>query len=380
MPTHRDLYEILGIERNASDEEVKRAYRSLARKHHPDVVRDGNKTEAETRFKEINGAYAVLSDPQKRAHYDRYGTIPGGPGPGGAGPFGAGFGGEGIGDIFDLFFGAASAGGTRRTGPPRGADLRYDIDLTLEDVMRGVRREIKFKRPASCPGCRGTGSADGRPASTCPECKGAGQVRAVRQTPLGQFMTTGTCLRCAGVGSVITSPCKTCKGKGTRDELRTVEVNVPPGVAEGTSIRYPGLGEAGERGGASGDLYVYINVLEHDVFDRDGFDLHCDTAISFTQAALGAKLELQAIDGVATIDLPPGTQNGTSFRIGGRGLPRGQRGDRGDLIVNTFVRVPKSLTRKQRDLLEEFARAGGEEHEVEDRGFFKRVKEAFGGE
>ena len=249
MPTHRDLYDILGVGRNASDDEIKKAYRSLARKHHPDVHRDSNKADAETQFKEINGAYAILSDPQKRAHYDRTGTIPGAPGPGGPG---AGFGGEGIGDIFDLFFGAASGGGRRRTGPPRGADLRYDIEIAFEDVLKGVERQIKFTRLARCNACRGIGSADGQAPTTCPECKGAGQVRAVRQTPLGQFMTTGTCLKCGGTGGVIVHPCKTCKGSGRRDELQHVDVKVPPGVEEGSRVRFQGLGEAGERGGRRG--------------------------------------------------------------------------------------------------------------------------------
>lgn len=379
MPTQRDLYDILGVARNASEDEIKKAYRSLARKHHPDVVRDGNKADAETHFKEINAAYAILSDAQKRSYYDRHGTIPGATGAGGgAGGFGPGFGGEGIGDIFDLFFGAASAGGRRRTGPPRGADLRYDIDITFEDVLKGAERQIKFTRLARCNACRGSGSTDGHAPTTCPECKGAGQVRAVSQTPLGQFMTTGTCLKCGGTGGVIVNPCKTCKGSGRREELQQVDVKIPPGVDEGSRVRFQGLGEAGERGGAHGDLYVYINIKPHDVFERDGADLHCDTAISFTQAALGAKLELETLDGTATIDLPAGTQNGATFRVGNRGLPRMRSGGRGDLIVNAFVRVPKKLSRKQRELLEEFARAGGEE--AEEKGFFKRVKEAFGGE
>ena len=376
MPTQRNPYDILGVSRGASDDEIKRAYRTLARKHHPDVVRDGSKADAEAHFKEINAAYAVLSDAEKRAHYDRYGTI--GDHAGAGGGFGAGFGGEGIGDIFDLFFGAASGGGRRRTGPPRGSDLRYDIDITLEDVLKGHERQIKFTRLAACNACRGTGAADGRGPVQCPECKGTGQVRAVRQTPFGQFMTTGTCLRCSGSGGVITNPCKTCKGTGRREELQHADVKVPPGVEQGSRVRFQGLGEAGERGGANGDLYVYINVKPHDVFERDGANLHCETAISFTQAALGAKLELETLDGVTTIDVPAGTQSGARFRIGGRGLPRMRGGGRGDLIVDLFVSVPKKLTRKQRELLEEFARAGGEE--IEDRGFFKRVKEAFGGE
>jgi molecular chaperone DnaJ len=376
VPTQRDLYEILGVARNASDDDIKKAYRSLARKHHPDVVRDGKKADAEIQFKEINAAYSVLSDAGKRAHYDRFGTIPGAQGGGpGSGP---GFGGEGIGDIFDLFFGVASGGGRRRAGPPRGADLRYDIEITYEDVLAGHQRQIKFTRLDRCAVCRGSGAADGAGPVQCPNCDGHGEVRAVRQTPLGQFMTTSTCPRCGGTGGVIINPCKTCRGAGRRESLQQVDVRVPPGVEEGSRIRFTGLGEAGERGGSNGDLYVYINIKPHDIFERVDADLHCDTGISFTQAALGAKLELEALDGAATVDVPAGTQNGTTFRIHGRGLPRARGPGRGDLIVDVYVRVPKKLTRKQRDLLEEFARAGGED--VEDKGFFKRVKEAFGGE
>jgi molecular chaperone DnaJ len=375
VPVQKDLYEVLGVPKTASDEEIKRAYRSLARKHHPDVVRDGNKADAEAHFKRINEAYAVLSDSQKRAHYDRFGSMPGGSSAGGPG-FGAA--GEGLGDIFDLFFGAASAGGRRRTGPPRGDDLRYDIEITFEEVLKGHKRQIKFKRLARCNACRGSGSADGQGPTICPDCKGQGQVRAVRNTPLGQFMATAPCVRCGGTGGVIQTPCKTCRGTGRRDELAQVEVDLPAGLEEGSRMKFAGMGEAGERGGANGDLYVYISIKPHEIFDRDGPDLYCDTAISFTQAALGAKLELETLDGPATIDIPAGTQNGATFRISGRGLPRMRSSSRGDLIVNAFVRVPRHLTRKQKDLLEEFARSGGEDDE--EKGFFKRVKEAFGGQ
>jgi len=377
VPTQRDLYEVLGVARNASDEDIKRAYRSLARKYHPDVVRDGNKAAAEAHFKEINEAYSVLSDAEKRTHYDRFGSVPGAAGPGGHG-FGAGFGGEGIGDIFDLFFGAASAGGRRRAGPPRGSDLRYDIEITYDEVLHGVERQITFKHLARCNACRGTGSADGQGPVQCPDCRGSGQVRSVRQTPIGPFMATGPCGKCAGSGGIVAHPCKTCKGSGRRDEVTHVDVKIPPGVDEGARVRFAGMGEAGERGGENGDLYVYINIQPHRIFDREGADLHCDAAISFTQAALGAKLEIDALDGPVIVEIGAGTQTGTTYRIAGRGLPHMRGGGRGDLIVDVHVRVPKKLTRKQRELLEEFARAGGED--VEDKGFFKRVKEAFGGE
>ncbi|HXW76750.1 MAG TPA: molecular chaperone DnaJ [Candidatus Eremiobacteraceae bacterium] len=371
MAAQRDLYDILGVARSASDDEIKQAYRALARKHHPDVVRDGNKAQAEAHFKEINAAYQVLSDAQKRAYYDRYGTVRGD-----GAPHPGGFGGEGIGDIFDLFFGGA--GGRRRSGPAAGADLRYDVEITFEDVLKGREHEITFTRLAQCTACRGTGSASAQAPATCPDCRGTGAVRSMRQTPLGAFMTQSTCAKCGGEGRVIANPCKTCKGSGRREAYQQVKVNVPRGVEEGTRIRYQGLGEAGERGGAYGDLYVFIAIKPHDVFEREGADLLCDTAISFTQAALGSKLELEALDGTATIDIPAGTQSGSRFRIGGRGFPRSRGAGRGDLLVDVHVQTPKKLTRKQRDLLEEFALAGGEE--LEQKGFFKRVKEAFGGE
>jgi molecular chaperone DnaJ len=257
--------------------------------------------------------------------------------------------------------------------------LRYDVELTLEDVLRGVERQITYSRLAQCSSCRGTGSAGAQAATQCPDCRGQGQVRSVRQTPIGQFMATTTCSRCGGAGSIIANPCKTCRGTGRREERQQVHLKIPAGVEDGTRVRYHGLGEAGERGGAYGDLYVYIIVAPHDVFKREGPNLRCETAVSFTQAALGAKLELEALDGAATIDIPAGTQNGSSFRISGRGLPRARGAGRGDLIVDVHVRVPTKLTRKQRELLEEFARAGGEELDA-GKGLLKRFKEAFGGE
>jgi molecular chaperone DnaJ len=373
MAVKRDYYEVLGISRSASEAEIKRAYRDLALKHHPDVHSGASdKVGAETRFKEINEAYSVLSDSGRRAQYDRFGhaDFPGFSGASGAGdasPFG---------DLFEAFFGGGGPRG--RTQPARGADLRYDLSVTLKDVLRGVEREISFDHLARCEVCAGTGSADKSAASTCPQCRGSGQVRAVRNTILGQMVTSTVCLRCGGRGSIITHPCKSCQGRGRKETRRKITVKVPAGVEEGTRLRFAGLGEAGERGASSGDLYVFIAMEPHETFERDGANLHCETDVSFTQAALGAKLEIEGLDGHAELDLPEGTQSGTRFRIPGRGLPRMRSNSRGDLLVDINVVVPERLTRKQRELLEAYARAGGEE--VPEPGLFKKVKRALGNE
>lgn len=370
MPTQRDYYDVLGVPRNSSDEEIKRAYRNLARQSHPDVVRETDKTHAEANFKEINEAYSVLSDANKRAYYDRYGK----PDPR-VGPGGAGFAGEGIGDLFDFFFGG---GMQRQTGPARGSDLRYDLQIELSDVLHGCEREISFTHLARCDTCAGKGSADGSEPTPCPDCRGTGELRHARNTPFGQFVASAPCARCGGRGAVLRNPCRACHGRGRRDQPRKLTVKIPPGADNGTRIRHNGLGEAGERGGPSGDLYVYVSVAEHDVFQREGADLHCETAVSFTQAALGATLEIDTLDGAATLRVPAGTQTGTTFRIPARGLPKMRGSGKGDLIVDVRVVVPSKLTRKQRQLLEEFAQAGGED--VEDKNIFKKVREAFGTE
>ncbi len=353
--------------KSASDDEIKRAYRGLARQAHPDVVHDDDKKHAEARFKEINEAYAVLSDPGKRAQYDRYGSVDG--------MFGAGgFAGAGVGDIFDFFFGGGMQ--QQRRGPARGSDLRYDLEIELADVLEGTERQVTFTHLARCETCAGSGSADGHDPVDCTECHGSGELRHARNTMLGQFVTTVPCARCGGTGKVVRNPCKHCHGRGRAERKRTMSVKVPAGADDGTRIRYAGMGEAGERGGPSGDLYVYVTVAAHDVFEREGADLHCETAISFTQAALGATLEIEALDGNATLKIPSGTQTGTTFRIGGRGLPKMRGHGRGDLVALVRVVVPTKLTGKQREILEEYAQAGGEE--VEDTDLFKKVRKAFG--
>jgi len=369
VPT-KNYYETLGIPRNASEDDIKRAYRKLARRHHPDVVGENDKHSADAHFKLINEAYVVLSDPRKRAHYDRFGTIEGQ-----MGPNMGGFGGEGISDIFDFFF---SGGMGRHAGPARGSDLRYDLEVQLEDVLTGGEREISYEHLARCEVCSGSGSADGQDAATCPDCRGTGELRHARNTPFGQFVSSAPCVRCGGTGRVVKNPCKACSGHGRHERREQLKVKIPAGADNGTRLRVSGLGEAGDRGGQTGDLYVYINVAPHEIFQRNGADLQCETSVSFTQATLGATLEIDALDGVATVKLPAGTQPGTIFRIPGRGLPKMKGHGRGDLVVDVRVSVPKRLSRKQRQLLEEFARSGGDE--AEDKPFFTKVREAFGNE
>ncbi len=370
MPT--DLYDVLGVARDADDDQIKRAYRQLARKHHPDVAQD--KADAEHRFKEINAAYQVLSDPAKRAQYDRFGSAEGGSA--GFGDFG-GFGAEGFGDIFDMFFGAARAGtgAARRAGPSRGADLRYDLEISLEDAYHGIERELTFRTLARCETCSGSGAAPGTLVVPCDRCSGTGTMRQVRQTPLGQFVTQTTCTKCGGDGQMTPSPCSACSGRGRLEQEKQIAVRIPAGVDDGSRIRIAGAGEAGSRGGTPGDLYVYLTIGRHERFRREGLDVAIDVPIAFPQAALGAEVEVPTLEGVVTIHVPAGTQSGSVHRIRGRGMPSVRGGTRGDELVTLHVVVPTKITRRERELLEEFARIGGDR--IEEKSFLDRVKEAF---
>ncbi|MGA3036042.1 MAG: molecular chaperone DnaJ [Vulcanimicrobiaceae bacterium] len=370
-----DYYDVLGVERGASETDIKRAYRSLARKYHPDVATD--KTAAESHFKEINEAYSVLSDPQKRQMYDQYGHagVNGGGSPGG--PF-SGFSGEGFGDIFDMFFGAARAQTQtqRRQGPTRGQDLRYDLQITLEEAFEGTQREITFKHMAQCATCKGTGAAPGTPILTCERCGGTGAQRTVRQTPLGQFVTQSTCTMCNGSGQTIPNPCQTCAGRGQTESEKTLNVRIPPGVDDGSRIRISGNGESGLRGGPAGDLYVFLTITRHSTFRRDGVDLYLDVPLSFPQAALGAATTIHTLEGPLELQIAAGTQTGSLYRMRGHGMPSVRGSARGDLIVTVHVIVPTKLSKQERDILEEYAAAGGDR--IEDaKTFFDRVKDAF---
>ena len=368
-----DYYTVLGVRRDASDADIKRAYRGLARKYHPDVAAD--KAAAETHFKEINEAYEVLSDASKRQHYDRFGSAPG-PSNGNAGSGFGGFGGEGFTDIFDMFFGARQgAGAQRQTGPQRGSDLRYDLQITLEDAFRGAEREISFNHLATCENCSGSGAKPGTLIQRCDRCGGSGATRSVRQTPLGQFVTQTACTKCNGEGSFVPNPCEACRGKGRLERARSLTVKIPAGVDDGSRIRVSGSGEGGARGGPPGDLYVDLGVARHDRFRRDGSDLYADVPIAFTQAALGGTIEVATLDGPAPIGITAGTQSGTTYRVRGKGMPSVRGAGRGDLLATVHVVVPQKLSRKERELLEQFADVGGDQ--IDDRSFFERVKDAF---
>lgn len=370
MPT-KDYYDILGVARGASEDEIKRAYRSLARKHHPDVAR--NKHDAEHRFKEINEAYEVLSDPNKRAQYDRFGFVGNGASAAG-GDFG--FGAGSFSDIFDMFFGGVrGAAPPHRPGPERGADLRYDLEIGLEDAFTGVTKEIVFDHLGDCGACRGSGAHAGTMIVPCERCGGSGTARTVRQTPLGQIVTQATCSRCGGEGHLITHPCERCGGRGRSEVETRLSVKVPAGVDDGSRIRIAGNGEAGNRGGPPGDLYVYLSIAPHAIFKRDGRDTFVDVPVSFPQATLGATIDVPSLEGPLSLPISAGTQSGTVIKLRGHGMPGVRGGHRGDHHVTIHVAVPTLLNKRQRELLEEYARLGGDV--VEERTFFERVKDAF---
>lgn len=345
-----DFYELLGVARNASDAEIKKAFRSLALKYHPD--RNPDNKEAEEKFKKINEAYSVLSDPEKRENYDRFGSAEG---------IGAGFGGFGgapFGDIFEdilgSFFGASA--GQRRPRPAKGNDLRYDLDITLEEAAFGTEKKIEVPRRESCETCSGTGSKPGKGPVVCSSCKGTGNVRFQQ----GFFSVSKTCGHCHGTGRVITDPCTTCKGNGSVKKTYTVSVKVPPGVDTGSRLRMSGEGEPGSYGGPRGDLYIVIDVMKHPVFDRRDNDIYCKTDITFAQAVLGAEIEVPALEGTVNLKIPAGMQPGKAFHIRGKGMPKLGGHGKGDEIVIVNIEVPRHITPRQRELLEEFAQISGD--------------------
>ena len=367
-----DFYELLEVSRDASADDLKRAYRRLARQLHPDTNPD---PAAEERFKEITVAYEVLSDPDKRQRYDRYGAEGVG-----ADPFGFG-GGGGINDIFDAFFGGGSpfGGGGRRgqAGPPRGQDLEAVADLSFEEAVFGARHSVSVRTAVPCETCEATGAQPGTEPITCLECAGAGQVQRVRQSFLGQMVTNSICPRCGGQGQVISDPCETCRGEGRTIEERSYTVDIPAGVDTGSTLRLTGRGAVGPRGGAHGDLFVHVRVQPHERFTRAGVDLHCDLPISFAQAALGTHLEFDTLDGAEDLVIPRGTPSGKEFRLRGRGVPHLERRARGDLIVRALVDVPTDLSAEDEDLLRQLAEQRGEAVAPADAGFLSRIRSAF---
>lgn len=365
-----DYYEVLGISREATDQEIKAAYRKMALQHHPDR-NPGNKA-AEERFKECSEAYQVLSDPQKRAAYDRFGHA----GISGAGGFdGNPFGAQDIGDIFGDIFGEMfnMGGGRRASRVQKGRDIRQDLTIDFEDAVFGKETKVSFGRADVCADCKGTGAASGRAPATCPHCQGRGQVRYQQ----GFFSIARTCSHCGGTGQIITDPCKTCRGEGRVERQHEMQVTVPAGVEDGTRIRYQGEGEAGRFGGPPGDLYIVLHVRQHRIFERDGNDLHCSIPISFPQAALGTEITIDTLDGSAKLKIPEGTQSGQQFRIRGRGVPFLNEHGRGDLIVQVVVRTPTKLTKAQKEKLHELAATLKVENTPTSRGLLDKVKEMF---
>jgi molecular chaperone DnaJ len=361
-----DFYDTLGVARDASREDIKRAYRRLARQLHPDANRED--PAAEERFKEVTRAYEVLSDPDKRQRYDMFGDERQGAAAG-WGDFG------GVSDIFDAFFGGF--GGTRsRRGPGRGADILAEVELTLEEAAQGAERDVDVTALVSCDECGGSGAAPGTTPVQCPDCAGAGEIRQVRRTMLGNVMTASVCPRCGGEGSYAASPCARCEGQGRVTVTDTLTVRVPAGVEDGAQLRVSGRGQAGVRGGRSGDLYVSIGVLPHDIFKRSGDDLGCEVAVPMTVAALGGTVDAPTLDGSHELTIAPGTQSGEVVRLRGRGMPRLDGGGRGTLLVLLRVQTPTHLDEEQADLLRRVAELRGEETGHRG-GLFDRIKEAF---
>jgi molecular chaperone DnaJ len=369
----RDYYEVLGVPRSASPEDLKSAFRRLARQYHPDV---NNSSDAEERFKEINEAYAVLSDPDRRSAYDRFGHA-GVRGPSGAPDFNVDF--SDFADIFGEFFGFGRSSRQARNAPRRGADLQYRVELTFEESIFGVDKEIEITRDEVCSHCNGSGAEPGTSPVRCATCNGRGEVRQVRQTILGSMVQVTTCPACNGQGETISTPCKTCNGRGLERRTRKKVVSVPAGVDTGNQIRLAGEGQPGTNGGPNGNLYLVVQVKPHKYFKRREHDILLDLEINLAQATLGAGVEVPTVDGVEKLDIPPGTQPGKVLRLRGKGVPHLRSNGRGDQLVMINVVVPKSLTSEQRRLFEQLAASLGTEVKPQEKGFLEWIKDAITG-
>lgn len=378
----KDYYDVLGVSKTATADEIKKAYRKLARQYHPDVNKDN--PEAAEKFKEASEAYSVLSDEQKRAQYDQFGhaAFENG-GAGGAGGFGGfegfgGFGGGGMEDIFDMFFGGQGRGARgSNAGPQRGADLRFDLEITFEEAAFGLEREISLYRDEQCPHCHGNGAEHGSKVETCPECHGSGEIRFTQNTMFGQMTNVRPCPKCHGEGKIISEPCKECRGQGTVKKNKKLKVKIPAGVDNGSRLRVAGEGEAGVKGGPSGDLYVYLYVKPHKFFERDGTTVYCEVPINIVQATLGDEIKVPTLDGQVVMKVPEGTQPGKVLRLKGKGIPSLRNSTRGDQLVRIKVVVPQKLNEKQKDALRKFAEISKDNINPEEKGFLNKIKDLF---
>lgn len=382
MADKRDFYEVLGLKKGASDDEIKKAYRKMAKKYHPDL-NPGDK-QAEANFKEVNEAYEVLSDKDKKSRYDQFGHAGVDPnyGAGGGGysyggnPFGQDI---DLGDIFSSFFGGFGGGRqSNYNGPRKGSDAEIELAISFEEAAKGCTKRISYQLIDKCDDCHGTGAQKGSSPKTCPDCHGTGQIRISQKTPFGVMQTARTCSRCSGSGKVIDNPCKTCGGKGRVRRTKEVEVNIPAGINDDQVLNVRGRGNAGTNGGPSGDLHVYINVRTHPVFERKGDDVWCDMPISFTQAALGCDVTVPTLDGKVEYHVHEGTQPGDIFKLKGKGIQHLNGRGKGDQYVRAVIEIPRYLTDKQKDLLSQFEKSSTERNYQKRKSFFDKIKEAFG--
>ncbi|MBP3501485.1 MAG: molecular chaperone DnaJ [Oscillospiraceae bacterium] len=371
----RDYYEVLGVSKGASEDEIKRAYKKLARKYHPDM-NPGDK-EAEEKFKEVNEANEVLSDPDKKARYDQFGFAGVDPNYGAGGGYGAGgFDFGDLGDIFGSFFGGGFGGGgqRRRNGPQRGESIRMSVSVDFIEAAFGCEKEVTVERSEQCPTCKGNGCAPGTTPEVCPDCHGSGAVTQSQRTPFGVMQTQAVCGKCRGTGKIIHQPCPDCHGSGRARKRKTVKVNIPAGIDNGQTISLRGQGHAGKNGGPNGDLLITVMVKPHDIFRREGTSVFCEAPITFTQAVLGAEMEIPTIDGKVKYTIPEGTQTGTVFRLRGKGIPVLNGHGRGDQYVTVTIETPRGLNREQKDALKKFSETLGEGNYEKQRSFFKKFK------
>ena len=378
MADKRDYYEVLGVEKNASADEIKKAYRKLAKKYHPDLNPD-DKEGAEKKFKEASEAYEVLSDPEKKQKYDQFGHSAFDPAAGGyGGNYGGGFDGFDVGDIFSSFFGGGF-GGQRANpnAPQRGRDISYNVDLTFEEACFGVEKDVTVNHLERCTDCGGSGAAAGTSPETCPTCHGTGQVRSMQRTAFGSFQSVRPCDSCGGRGTIIKTPCPACHGEGSVRKPKKVRVKIPAGIDDGQQVYVRGEGDAGSKGGPSGDLILNIRVRHHKLFVRQGYDILCDYPISFVQAALGAEVQVPTVDGKVSYHIPEGTQPNTVFRLRGKGVPKLNSNQRGDQYVTIKVEIPKGLNEKQKNLLRHFDENVDASKYKQSKNFFEKMREIF---